>query len=133
MGILLDYFRAPLIAAIFLSAPFISAIILVGNIDSSIVISISMIIIGLAAGAELDLLAFLASRYFGLKEYGKLYGSLYIFFSIGAGLAPALFGTYFDINGDYTLLLYLVIGTSLLSGALMLRLGSYPILKDSIN
>ena len=133
VGILLDYFKAPLIAAIFLSAPFISAIILVGSIDSSIVISISMIIIGLAAGAELDLLAFLTSRYFGLKEYGKLYGSLYIFFSIGAGLAPALFGRYFDINGDYTLLLYLVIGTSLLSGALMLRLGSYPILKDSIN
>ena len=85
-----------------------------------------MILIGLAAGAELDLLAFLASRYFGLKEYGKLYGSLYVFFSIGAGLAPALFGRYFDINGDYDLLLYLVIIASIISGLLMLRLGPYP-------
>jgi len=96
-------------------------------------ISISMIIIGLAAGAELDLLAFLTSRYFGLKDYGKLYGSLYVFFSIGAGIAPALFGRYFDINGDYIFLLYLVICTSILSGILMLRLGDYPNLKDSIN
>ena len=133
VGILLDYFWAPLIAAIFLSAPFISALILVGNVDSGIMISISMIIIGLAAGAELDLLAFLTSRYFGLKDYGKLYGSLYVFFSIGAGIAPALFGRYFDINGDYILLLYLVICTSILSGILMLRLGDYPNLKDSIN
>lgn len=133
VGILLDYFWAPLIAAIFLSAPFISALILVGNVDSGIMISISMIIIGLAAGAELDLLAFLTSRYFGLKDYGKLYGSLYVFFSIGAGIAPALFGRYFDINGDYIFLLYLVICTSLLSGILMLRLGDYPNLKDSIN
>jgi MFS family permease len=98
----------------------------VGNLDSTLIISLSMIIIGLAAGAELDLLAFLASRYFGLKEYGKLYGSLYVFFSIGAGLAPAAFGRYFDANGDYELLLYIVIITSLISGLLMLKLGPYP-------
>ena len=126
VGFLLDYFWAPMIAAIFLSSPLIAAIILVGNLDSSLIISLSMIIIGLAAGAELDLLAFLASRYFGLKEYGKLYGSLYVFFSIGAGLAPAAFGRYFDANGDYELLLYIVIITSLISGLLMLKLGPYP-------
>ncbi len=126
VGFLLDYFWAPIIAAIFLSSPLIAAIILVGNLDSSLIISLSMIIIGLAAGAELDLLAFLASRYFGLKEYGKLYGSLYVFFSIGAGLAPAAFGRYFDANGDYELLLYIVIITSLISGLLMLKLGPYP-------
>jgi len=126
VGILLDYFWAPLIAAIFLSSPLIAALILVGSLDSNLVISLSMIIIGLAAGAELDLLAFLASRYFGLKEYGKLYGSLYVFFSIGAGLAPALFGRYFDANGDYVFLLYLVVFTSLISGFLMLKLGPYP-------
>ena len=126
VGFLLDYFWAPMIAAIFLSSPLIAAIILVGNLDSSLIISLSMIIIGLAAGAELDLLAFLASRYFGLKEYGKLYGSLYVFFSIGAGLAPAAFGRYFDANGDYELLLYIIIITSLISGLLMLKLGPYP-------
>ena len=126
VGFLLDYFWAPMIAAIFLSSPLIAAIILVGNLDSSLIISLSMIIIGLAAGAELDLLAFLASRYFGLKDYGKLYGSLYVFFSIGAGLAPAAFGRYFDANGDYELLLYIVIITSLISGLLMLKLGPYP-------
>ena len=131
VGALLDYFWAPMIAGIFLSLPLISSMILVGNLDSAPMISLSMIIIGLAAGAELDLLAFLASRYFGLKDYGKLYGSLYIFFSIGAGLAPALFGRYFDANGNYNILLYLIVITSLISGILMLTLGRYPNLKKS--
>ena len=131
VGALLDYFWAPMIAGIFLSLPLISSMILVGNLDSAPMISLSMIIIGLAAGAELDLLAFLASRYFGLKDYGKLYGSLYIFFSIGAGLAPALFGRYFDTNGNYNFLLYLIVITSLISGILMLTLGRYPNLKKS--
>lgn len=131
VGALLDYFWAPMIAGIFLSLPLISSMILVGNLDSAPMISLSMIIIGLAAGAELDLLAFLASRYFGLKDYGKLYGSLYIFFSIGAGLAPALFGRYFDANGNYNFLLYLIVITSLISGILMLTLGRYPNLKKS--
>ena len=89
-----------------------------------------MIIIGLAAGAELDLLAFLVSRYFGLLDYGKLYGSLYIFFSIGAGFAPVTFGKTFDAFGDYSLVLNIVAVMSICSAILMLTLGSYPKFKS---
>jgi len=92
-------------------------------------VSLAMIVIGLAAGAELDLLAFLVSRYFGLHDYGKLYGALYIFFSIGAGLAPAAFGMAFDYFGNYTLVLKTVAIMSAISGILMLSLGKYPTLK----
>ena len=126
VGLLLDHFWAPMIAAIFLSAPLLSAYILGSTLESSIYISASMIIIGLAAGAELDLLAFLVSRYFGLFDYGKLYGALYIFFSIGAGLAPFAFGKSFDIYGNYSLVLSIVSATSFASGILMLILGKYP-------
>jgi MFS family permease len=130
VGFLLDYFWAPLIAAIFLAAPLISAYILGSHIESNFYISISMIIIGLAAGAELDLLAFLVSRYFGLLDYGKLYGSLYIFFSIGAGFAPVTFGKTFDAFGDYSLVLNIVAVMSICSAILMLTLGSYPKFKS---
>ena len=130
VGFLLDYFWAPLIAAIFLAAPLFSAYILGSPIESSFYISLSMIIIGLAAGAELDLLAFLVSRYFGLLDYGKLYGALYIFFSLGAGLAPVTFGKTFDIFGNYSLVLNIVAVMSVCSGMLMLTLGSYPKLES---
>ena len=92
-----------------------------------------MIILGLAAGAELDLLAFLVSRYFGLLDYGKLYGGQYIFFSIGAGLAPAVFGKAFDIFGNYDLALNIVAILSIASGLLLLTLGSYPEARERIS
>ena len=86
----------------------------------------SALIIGLAAGAELDLLAYLSSRYFGLKHYGAIYGGLYVFFSIGAGIAPASFGRTVDVLGSYNLVLYVVAVMSIVGAALMLTLGKYP-------
>lgn len=125
-GFLVDYLWAPLVAAVFLSAPAIAAIILTGHQPSPVLLGLSALIIGLAAGAELDLLAYLCSRYFGLRHYGAIYGGLYVFFSIGAGIAPAGFGRAFDIFGHYNVVLYVVAGMSLVGAVLMLALGRYP-------
>jgi predicted MFS family arabinose efflux permease len=125
-GILVDHIWAPLVAAIFLSSPCIAAMTLAGPSAAPVLIGLSALIIGLAAGAELDLLAFLASRYFGLEHYGAIYGALYVFFSIGAGLAPAVFGRAFDVFGNYQVVLYLVAIMSVLGAVLMLTLGRYP-------
>ena len=131
VGFLVDHFWAPLIAAIFLTAPIFSIYVFSIPTPSITMVSLAMIVIGLAAGAELDLLAFLVSRYFGLHDYGKLYGALYVFFSIGAGLAPAAFGMAFDHFGNYALVLKTVAIMSAISGILMLSLGKYPTLKTS--
>jgi len=126
VGALVDRFWAPLVAAIFLSAPAFAAVMLSGADPSALLISASMILIGLAAGAELDLMAFLVSRYFGLKHYGALYGALYISFSIGAGFAPVTFGKVFDAVGSYGPVLTIVAAMSAGGGLLMLTLGRYP-------
>ncbi|MCH9694555.1 MAG: MFS transporter [Gammaproteobacteria bacterium] len=130
VGVLLDRIWAPLVAAVFLAAPAIAALILSGASVSTLYLSAAMIITGLAAGAELDLLAYLVSRYFGLRRYGTYYGALYIFFSIGAGLAPVSFGLVYDYFGSYTPILNIVAGMSVLGAALMLTLGKYPDLND---
>lgn len=125
-GFLVDHIWAPLVAAIFLSAPCVAALILSADTIAPAWISASAIIIGLSAGAELDLLAFLTSRYFGLRHYGAIYGAQYVFFSIGAGLAPFAFGSVFDSFGSYAPILQVVAAMSLLGGLLMLSLGRYP-------
>ncbi len=130
-GFLVDHLWAPLVAAIFLSAPAIAAIVLTGQDIAPILLGTSALLIGLAAGAELDLLAFLSSRYFGLKHYGAIYGGLYVFFSIGAGIAPFSFGRAFDIFGHYNVVLYVVTGMSIFGAALMLILGKYPTFSDT--
>ena len=129
-GFLVDHLWAPLVAAIFLSAPAIAAIVLIGQDIAPILLGASALIIGLAAGAELDLLAFLSSRYFGLKHYGAIYGGLYVFFSIGAGIAPFSFGRAFDVFGHYNVVLYVVAGMSIFGAALMLTLGKYPTFSE---
>ncbi len=126
VGALVDRFWAPLVAAIFLSAPAIAALMLSAAAPPAFIISVSMVLIGLAAGAELDLMAFLVSRYFGLKHYGALYGALYVSFSIGAGLAPVTFGKVFDAVGSYGPVLTIVAAMSAGGGLLMLTLGRYP-------
>jgi len=126
VGYLVDRFWAPMIAFIFLILPAISCLLLAVDQPSATGITIAALMIGLAAGAELDLMAFLISRYFGLKHYGQLYGGLFIFFAIGSGTAPALFGLWHDLTGSYQTILY---GTAILFvlGAVMfLAMGRYP-------
>ena len=123
----MDRLWAPMIAAIFLCMPCLAAFILTSGNISPMLLGLSALIVGLAAGAELDLMAFLVSRYFGLKHYGALYGGIYIFFSIGAGLAPAMFGWTYDMFGHYQAVLYIAAISSMIGACLMLTLGRYPL------
>ena len=87
---------------------------------------LSAILIGLAAGAEVDLLAYLVGRYFGLKSYGKIYGVMLSAFALGGGLGPVLTGMAYDAEGNYALALYAGIGVFLAGAILLGMLGKYP-------
>jgi len=87
--------------------------------------AIAIAIIGVSAGVEYDLLAFLVSKYFGLKSYGAIYGTIYGFFALGAGFGPYIFGKSFVATGSYnTIFLYAAI--AFVVGAIpLLFLGKY--------
>jgi MFS family permease len=59
------------------------------------------LIVGLAIGAEVDLLAFLTGRYFSRAGYGQAYGALYALFLLGGALGPALAGAMHDLTDSY--------------------------------
>ena len=84
---------------------------------------IGALAIGLAIGAEIDLLSYLTSRLLPPASYGTAYGGLYGCFLLGAALGPVLTGFLFDSTGGYTL--PLLISSALLgcAGLLALRLG----------
>jgi len=95
-GYLMDRVFAPYVATGFFALA-IAGIYLVAATDGEIV---GMVAIGLALGAEVDMIGFFASRYFGLKRFGQLYGVLFAIFTIGAGLGPLLLGTlYTHLHG----------------------------------
>ncbi|MBI1733514.1 MAG: MFS transporter [Gammaproteobacteria bacterium] len=62
-------------------------------------------LVGLSIGAEIDILAFLTSRYFGLRRFGRMYGVLFAAFLLGTAAGPVTYGALFDLTGAYNLAL----------------------------
>jgi cyanate permease len=84
------------------------------------------VLIGLAMGAEVDLISYLIARYFGLIAYGRIYGWLYAVFMIGTSIGPVIAGAAFDRFGNYQLGM-LMLGAALALASLgTLRLQPFP-------
>ncbi len=59
------------------------------------------ILLGLGVGGWMTSMALLTSYNFGLLAYGVIYGVITAFQSIGAAVAPIIFGYYYDSTGSY--------------------------------
>lgn len=126
VGALVDRFWAPGVAAVFFVLPTIG-LLLLNNVEVTFTIGVFVAIaIGLAAGAELDLLAYLTSRYFGQLHYAAIFGAIIAFFTVGAGIAPPIFGAAAQAFGGYTMVLNAAIVLLIVSIVLFLSLGKYP-------
>lgn len=125
VGLALDRLHAPSVARVCLVLPALALIILILSSTGDFGL-LSAILLGLAAGAEVDLLAYLVARYFGLKSYGKIYGVMLSAFALGGGLGPVLTGMAYDAAGNYDSALYVGVGVFLLGAVLLGALGKYP-------
>jgi predicted MFS family arabinose efflux permease len=84
------------------------------GLDGSFLFSAATaIVIGLGMGAEVDVLAYMTSKYFGLRRYGVLFGILIGLYGVGVGLGSVVAGQVYDVTGSYNMLLVI---TALLSG-----------------
>lgn len=82
---------------------------------------------GLAVGAEIDIIAYLTARYFGMRAYGRIYGCLYATVLIGATFSPVLYGLCFDRLGSYTPAMAASAALLLVAAALLLLLPPFPV------
>jgi len=106
IGYLLDRFRAPLVARVLLVITAVGCALLTLAGTPTWVAVISVMSMGLAAAAEVDLVAYLSSRYFGMKAYGKIYGWQITAFYLGAAFGPISVGLAYDHFGGYLQVLY---------------------------
>lgn len=126
IGALVDRFYAPAVAFGILAVAGAACFLLMLAGGSLPLALAAVVLIGLAAGAEVDLVAYLASRYFGLRAYGEIYGWQLGFFALGAGLGPMGVGRLYDATGSYTVgLIACAIGFGV-GAALIGLLGRYP-------
>lgn len=126
VGALVDRFWAPGVAACFFLVASLGLLILVGTQVTMATALLVAVMIGLAAGAELDLLAYLTGKYFGPAHYPAIFGLIIAFFTVGAGIAPPLFGMAAQMFQGYGTMLSISIGLLLVSILLFLSLGRYP-------
>jgi len=126
VGALLDRFWGPAIAFVLMALP-ASACLLLASADLSTAMTVvAVFIVGFAAGAEFDIIAYFITRYFGLKHYGKIYGVIYTIFFLGAGIAPLVFAKVYDMTDSYGPVLTAAAVSFVASAALLLTLGPYP-------
>ncbi|EJL22054.1 MFS transporter [Novosphingobium sp. AP12] len=123
VGWLFDRFHAPRVACLLLTSPIIACAILWMQGPAIP----AALMLGLAAGAEVDMLAYFTSRYAALENYGATYGLVLGLFSLGAAFGPPLFGAAVDATGNADLGL-VVCGFGLVGVlALIASLGRYRV------
>lgn len=125
VGALVDRFWAPAVAAAVLVPASIGCLLLLGSPGVALA-SGAVVLIGMATGMELDVLSFLTARYFGIADYARIYGRLYVFVAATAGIAPMAFGFIFDWTGSYAIPLQISAGLLIAGGVGLLALGRYP-------
>lgn len=129
IGVLIDRYWAPAVGCVILLIPAAACLVLVSATDS-LSLAWCCLALGLAAGAELDLLAFLTARYFGRARFSKLYALLYAGLAIGSATAPAMFSRLREVSGDYAASFLSSAGLFAVAGCILLLLGPYPSIPE---
>jgi cyanate permease len=124
VGYLLDRLFAPSVAVCFFCGSTLGLSLLWSEASGGLAFA-AAVLIGLGQGAELDLIPYLVSRYFGLRAFGEIYGYAFAVFTFGGVLGPLLMGTGFDATGSYGLGLGVLAVAALTAAGLMTRLGPY--------
>jgi predicted MFS family arabinose efflux permease len=124
-GRFLDRWWAPAVAFVFLSL-LAGGLALLGRAQLSPMLAASALaLIGLSSGVENDVLAYMVSRYFGLRAYGSVYGVLFMASGVGGGFSPIIFSIGRDQTGSFQIVLYAACVIIALAGAALLTLGRY--------
>jgi len=124
-GFLMDRYFAPYVAASILIFPIIGVVLLALDASSTTAL-VAAVCIGLAAGAELDVIAVLITRYFGNVAYAENYGWQYAAWTFGSGTAVIVTNRAFDVLGTHTPVLWVYVVLFAISGFMIARLGRYP-------
>lgn len=125
-GYLLDRFFAPHVAMWFFSG-FALGIALLWSGTVGGLMFVAVVLVGLGLGAELDLMAYMVSRYFGMRAFGEIYSYTFAVFALGGSVGPLLMGAGFDATGSYSLVLVAFGVAALTAAGLMMRLGPYRV------
>jgi len=124
-GYLMDRFFAPRVVIMFMLGPVIGLAWLADGATGGAAAACAALV-GMAIGAEFDVMGYFTSRYFGPRAFGQIYGYSYSAYKVGAATGPLFMGVAFDLVGRYDEILYSMAGILLLGCVLVAMLKPYP-------
>jgi MFS family permease len=130
-GYLLDRINGAIVGGVSLLVPVISALLVLAFPGSVTVASVAVLILGLALGAELDCVAYLTTRHFGLRNFGTIFGVVSGMLAFATGLGPFFVSLGYDLTGSYTIALQAYVPLSVVASALFFSLGAYPVFAET--
>ncbi|MBV1916688.1 MAG: MFS transporter [Sphingomonadaceae bacterium] len=125
-GFLLDRIPVHLLGPVICFLPVISASLLLTDGANPVSQMVSAALLGLTVGGEIDVIAYLTSRQFGLKNYGVIFGFMVAALNIGTATGPIVAGLSYDINGNYSVFLVITMGTMAASSVALASIRKPP-------
>jgi cyanate permease len=129
-GYLLDRMFAPRVAILFYSATALGIAILCTGVSGNLAFA-ACFLSGLGMGAEVESMAYMVSRYFGLAAFGTSYGVAFGAFMISGSAGVLLMGAGYDRFHSYTVPLASFCAAMVLTMILLTRLGPYRYAVDT--
>lgn len=130
-GTLVDRFWAPAIAFLFACGSAAGTCLLAMNATiEGPVAAAGILLVGLGLGAEIDIVAYIVARYFGVRSFSTLYGLAVFFIAVSGAVGASMLGIAFDRFGNYDLALFGIAACFLAAGCCYLMLGRYPSGRD---
>jgi MFS family permease len=130
-GYLLDRFFAPYVAVCFFCGSALGIFLLWSGAVGGLAF-VAAFLGGLGVGAEFDIIAYMVSRYFGLRAFGEIYGYVFAAFTLGGVIGPPLMGIGFDSTGSYSPVLGGFVVATLIAVGLMTQLGPYRVWEADV-
>ena len=122
-GYLIDRFNSSLIAGSLVLMPVISCLLLLQFGESAALASAAVIIMGLALGAEVDVIAFLAAEKFGTARFGTIFSVINAGWTLATAVGPLLISLSYDMTGDYRLAIEAIIPVYVVVSLLLFTVG----------
>lgn len=125
IGRLLDLRAPSRSVCIVMAVACLGPILLILGTNRLELLVLGVALVAIAAGAELDVMAYFCSRLFDVRNYGALYGGLFAFHYLGMAAGALTYGAIHDGTGHYTLALVFTCAALILAAALFQALHSY--------
>jgi predicted MFS family arabinose efflux permease len=123
-GYLLDRVFAPRVAIFFFGASALGMVTLWLGSTGNVALAAAFLV-GLGMGAESDIIAYLISRYFGLRAFGTAFGHCFGAFMLAGAIGTLLMGAGYDWTHSYKVPLAWFFAAMVVALGLLACLGQY--------